>query len=70
VYLDLEQGTEFVDSEHFTESQTMGTGYQIAVALEVCHDKNILHQDMKPMNGKQVGAKILRDQRIDCRQFY
>lgn len=38
-------------SEHFTESQVTEIGYQIAVALEFCHTQNILHQDMKPMNG-------------------
>jgi serine/threonine protein kinase len=39
-------------SERFTESQIIEIGYQIAVALEFCHSVNILHQDMKPMNGK------------------
>lgn len=37
-------------AEHFSESQIVEIGYQIAVALELCHDMNILHQDMKPMN--------------------
>lgn len=41
-------------SEHFTESQIIEIGYQVAVALEFCHSKNILHQDMKPMNGKRT----------------
>jgi serine/threonine protein kinase len=41
-------------SENFTESQIIEIGYQIAVALEFCHSKSILHQDMKPMNGKRV----------------
>ncbi|KAF1835165.1 kinase-like protein [Decorospora gaudefroyi] len=36
---------------HFTESQIIEIGYQIAVALEFCHGMNVLHQDMKPMNG-------------------
>ena len=39
-------------SERFTQSQIIEIGYQIAVALEFCHSRNILHQDMKPMNGK------------------
>ncbi|KAF2659831.1 kinase-like protein [Lophiostoma macrostomum CBS 122681] len=34
----------------FTEVQIIDIAYQIAVALEYCHSKNILHQDMKPMN--------------------
>ncbi|KAF2257894.1 kinase-like protein, partial [Lojkania enalia] len=34
----------------FTESQILQIGYQIAVALEYCHKKRILHQDIKPMN--------------------
>jgi serine/threonine protein kinase len=37
-------------AERFTESQIVEIGYQIAVALEFCHNMNILHQDMKPMN--------------------
>lgn len=34
----------------FSESQIVEIGFQIAEALEFCHGKNILHQDMKPMN--------------------
>ncbi|KAF2822201.1 kinase-like protein [Ophiobolus disseminans] len=34
----------------FTENQIIEIGWQIAVALEFCHSRNILHQDMKPMN--------------------
>jgi serine/threonine protein kinase len=41
-----------MSSEHLTESQIVEIGHQIAIALEFCHSKNILHQDMKPMNGK------------------
>lgn len=37
-------------AERFSESQIVEIGYQIAVALELCHSMNILHQDMKPMN--------------------
>ena len=37
-------------AERFTEPQIVEIGYQIAVALELCHNMNILHQDMKPMN--------------------
>tara|TARA_R110002003_G_scaffold171_3_gene13861 strand:- start:9416 stop:9919 length:504 start_codon:yes stop_codon:yes gene_type:complete len=43
--------------ERFAESQIVEIGYQIAVALEFCHSRNILHQDMKPMNGKWGGMK-------------
>lgn len=39
-------------SQHFSESQVVEIAYQIASALEFCHEKNILHQDMKPMNSK------------------
>jgi serine/threonine protein kinase len=45
-------------SGHFTESQIIEIGYQIVVALEFCHSKNLLHQDMKPMNGKRAGAHV------------
>jgi serine/threonine protein kinase len=37
-------------AERFSETQIIEIGYQTAVALELCHDMNILHQDMKPMN--------------------
>jgi serine/threonine protein kinase len=37
-------------AERFSEPQIVEIGYQIAVALELCHNMNILHQDMKPMN--------------------
>ncbi|KAF3010004.1 hypothetical protein E8E13_011397 [Curvularia kusanoi] len=37
-------------AERFSEAQIIEIGYQIAVALELCHSMNILHQDMKPMN--------------------
>ncbi|KAF2709873.1 kinase-like protein [Pleomassaria siparia CBS 279.74] len=36
--------------ERFTEFQIIDIAYQIAVALEHCHGRNLLHQDMKPMN--------------------
>jgi serine/threonine protein kinase len=39
--------------EQFTESQIVEIGYQIAVALEFCHSRGVLHRDMKPMNGTQ-----------------
>ncbi|KAH8722744.1 kinase-like domain-containing protein [Phaeosphaeriaceae sp. PMI808] len=37
-------------AEHFTESQVIEIGWQIGVALEYCHERKILHQDMKAMN--------------------
>ncbi|KAI8943174.1 hypothetical protein NX059_001203 [Plenodomus lindquistii] len=37
-------------AEKFSESQIVEIGFQIAEALEFCHSRNILHQDMKPMN--------------------
>lgn len=37
-------------AERFSESQIVEIGYQIAVALELCHSMDILLQDIKPMN--------------------
>jgi serine/threonine protein kinase len=42
--------------ERFTESQIVEIGYQIAVALEFCHSRGVLHRDMKPMNGPRFPA--------------
>ncbi|PSN66131.1 kinase-like protein [Corynespora cassiicola Philippines] len=36
--------------ESFLEPQVIDIGHQIAEALEFCHSRNILHQDIKPMN--------------------
>ncbi|ORY09003.1 kinase-like domain-containing protein [Clohesyomyces aquaticus] len=49
---DLDRQVETIRAagQAFTENQIIEIGYQIAVALEYCHRKKLLHQDMKPMN--------------------
>lgn len=43
-------------AERFSEPQIVEIGYQIAVALELCHNMNILHQDMETYERATEGA--------------
>lgn len=44
--------------ERFTETQIIDIAYQIAAALEYCHSKSILHQDIKCMNGRTISQLL------------